>query len=316
MLRKSLLVLAVLAAALILVTAALADSDLTFPDLILIPNGFQPEGITTGKGSDFYVGSLVSGSIYEGDLRTGQGQVIYTPDNPRNAVGLSFDARSGYLFIAGGGNGDGLVLDTKLNQVVQSYDFGGGFVNDVIVTREAAYFTDSFAPFLYKVDLGPGGSLASNSAEAIPLSGDYQFEPGQFNANGIVASPDGRWLLLINSFFGELYKVNPADGTATLIDLGGADITSGDGLWRDGYNLYVVRNFLNQIAVLRLAPDYSSGESIATITDPEFKIPTTAAGFGDRVYAVNARFDVAPPGTVTPDLEFQVVGVDKVSAAP
>ena len=45
-----------------------AASAQTFPDLIPLPDGFQPEGIAVGKGSTFYVGSIPTGAIYRGDL--------------------------------------------------------------------------------------------------------------------------------------------------------------------------------------------------------------------------------------------------------
>jgi hypothetical protein len=42
-----------------------------------------------------------------------------------------------------------------------------------------------------------------------------------------------------------------------------------------------------------------------TITSPLFRIPTTIAQFDNALYAVNARFDVAP----TPDTEYEIVRV-------
>lgn len=47
---------------------------------------------------------------------------------------------------------------------------------------------------------------------------------------------------------------------------------------------------------------------ITRITDPRFRIPTTAAAWGDRLYLPNARFDVEP----TPDTEYDVVAVRQV----
>ena len=35
----------------------------TFPKIILLPNGWQPEGIASGSGTSFYVGSLADGAI-------------------------------------------------------------------------------------------------------------------------------------------------------------------------------------------------------------------------------------------------------------
>jgi hypothetical protein len=69
----------------------------------------------------------------------------------------------------------------------------------------------------------------------------------------------------------------------------------------------VVRNQLNQIAVVRLTNDLSAGEVVGTITDPAFRVPTTITEHGSSLYAVNARFDTAP----TPDVEYEIVRVRK-----
>ena len=49
------------------------------PDVIALPNGFAPEGITTGPGAVAYAGSLADGSIFRADLRTGEGEVFSGP---------------------------------------------------------------------------------------------------------------------------------------------------------------------------------------------------------------------------------------------
>lgn len=53
------------------------------------------------------------------------------------------------------------------------------------------------------------------------------------------------------------------------------------------------------------------GAAVATITSPDFRISTTVAELGKRLYVVNGRFDVAPPSVPAPDVGFEVVGVQK-----
>jgi hypothetical protein len=60
-----------------------------------------------------------------------------------------------------------------------------------------------------------------------------------------------------------------------------------------------VRNQLNLIAVIELAPDFASGEVVGTITNPNFDVPTTIAAFGNALYAVNARFGVQDPNSAS-----------------
>ncbi len=82
---------------------------------------------------------------------------------------------------------------------------------------------------------------------------------------------------------------------AKTIDLGGDLLDERDGLRFAGSRLYVMQNRLNQIAVVNLNNDLTSGVVERTITDPAFRVPTTIASFGDSLYAVNARFG-NPPG--------------------
>lgn len=299
-----------LVATITLLLVGAAQAAPTFPGIVPLPDGFAPEGVVTGDGTELFAGSLATGAIYRADLRTGQGEVVVTPPEGRTAVGLAFDKRSGLVYAAGGDTGMAFVYDPDTGQTAATYELTapGTFINDVIVTRSAAYFTDSFRPFIYRVPLGPDGALPDASAvEEIELGGDYVFVSGDFNANGIEATPDGKWLILVHSSRGELYRVHPATGEASLVDLGGDAVPSGDGILLQGHTLYVVQNFLNQIAVVELAPDLLSGDVTDRISDPAFRIPTTAANFGPYLYAVNARFDT-PAG---PDVEYEVVQIRK-----
>ena len=282
-----------------------------FPDVISLPNGFQPEGIAIGKGSTFYVGSIPTGAIYSGDLRTGEGAVLVEAQAGRFAIGLKFDDRTGLLFVAGGPSGSAYVYDgetgANVGDPIQLTTLPS-FINDVVITNDAAYFTNSFQPILYKVPLTNNGGLpAVPTSEAIPLGGDYQFTPGAFNANGIAATPNGKTLIIVNSSEGALYQVDPNTGVATSIDLGTVSVPFGDGILLQGKTLYVVQNQLNQIAVVELSSDLSSGTIVETITSPDFRVPTTVAKFGSSLYAVNARFGTPP----TPDTEYEVVRVSQ-----
>lgn len=278
-----------------------------FEDVIGLPDGFQPEGITIGPGATAYVGSLADGDIYVFDVRTGD--EITTLEGPGTpSVGLKIDNR-GRLFIAGGPTGEARVVDAVTGDILQSYTLTDAptFVNDVVVTHDAAWFTDSQRAQLYRLPLGPGGALpAPDAIEIVPLSGDWVQAEG-FNANGIAQTPDHRALLVIQSSTGILYRVNPETGVATVVDLGGLELTNGDGLLVVGRTLYVVQNFLNTVAVIRLYAAGTSGELVDQLTDPDFQVPTTIARFGNGLYLPNARFDTPP----TPDTEYSVVRIER-----
>ena len=250
------------------------------PEVLPLPDGWMPEGIAT-IGRTAYVGSLVDGDIYALDLRTGEGEVVSQgPGTP--AVGL--EAADGLLWVAGGPTGGGRLVDPDTGEVLESWTFttNPSFVNDVVVTEDAAWFTDSQQAQLYRVSLDDG------SVTTVPLGGAWRQVAG-FNANGIETTPDGSGLLVVNSTTGTLYRVDPATGAAAAVE-GGTGLTNGDGLLRQGRTLYVVRNQLDQVAVLRLAADGTSATLQRTITSPYFEVPSTIARWGNRLYLPNAQF--------------------------
>jgi hypothetical protein len=269
---------------------ATAGRGTAFPEVIGLPDGWQPEGIATGRGTTFYVGSLANGAIYRGSLATGNGATFIAGSAGKQAIGLEYDHR-GRLWVAGGSGAT--VYDGGSGRVLAEYAFGGTFVNDVVVTGRGAYFTDSYQPVLYEVPLDHAGRLPGPSAfRTVPLPGGLG-EADAFN-NGIEATPDGR-LLIVQMLAGRLFAFDPRSGTATQVDLGGASVLQGDGLLRRGSYLYVVRNFFNLIAKFRLGRDLRSATLLDEITHPKFDIPATVAGFGGSLYAVNGRFDLPTP---------------------
>jgi sugar lactone lactonase YvrE len=289
--------LTTVAAALLVASAAVAKS--SFPEVIALPNGWQPEGIAVGNGTTFYVGSIPTGAVYRGDLRTGKGSTLVQGGSGRAAIGVEFDR--GRLFVAGGPTGKAFVYDARTGAPAGELQLatGGGatFVNDVVVTKRAAYFTDSNRAVLYRVTLSKNGAPAA-SAQALPLTGDFQLVAG-FNLNGIDATPNGKLLVVVQSATGKLFVVAPGTGATREISLGGATVPNGDGLLLHGRTLYVVQNQLNRIAVIALAKGFGSGTIARTITDPDFDVPTTIGRHGDSLYAVNARFGTTP-GASTP----------------
>lgn len=293
---RRLLVLAVMAAIAVLPTTAGATG---FPETIRLPDGWQPEGIASGRGTSLYVGSLATGAVWKGDARSGRGDVLVAPQEGRSAVGIKVDRRN-RIFVSGGATGQAFVYDARTGAELAGYqlaptDAAATFVNDVVVTGRAAYFTDSLNQQLYVVPLGRHGQLPEQDAvHTLPLTGDLQFEPG-FNLNGIAAARGGRVLVVVQSNTGKLFKVNPRTGVTRQIDLGGVALTNGDGLLLRGRTLFVVRNQLNLIAVVRLSKHLDQGRVVAELTDPDFDVPTTVTFTAGRLYAVNARFGTTDP---------------------
>ena len=159
----------------------------TFLDRIDLPNGFRPEGIASGKGTTFYVGSIPTGAVNVGDFTRNGTKPLVPGQTGRAAIGLKF--HHGRLFVAGGRTGKAFVYDAATGADVKTFELATGdaptFINDVVVARGTAWFTDSRRPVLYAVDTDLG------SARTLPLTG-ITFGEGN-NLNGIVAAKDRGW---------------------------------------------------------------------------------------------------------------------------
>ena len=285
--------------------AATSEADSTkkkphsFPAVIQLPTGFQPEGLEIGNGTTFYVGSVASGAVYRGNLRTGNGSILIPAVAGRKATGIELDTHN-RLWVAGADTGNAYVYDARTRAMLKTYQLGTAptFITDVVVTRDAAYFTDSSKPVLYRVPLDLG------AAQTIPLSGDYVHVANAFNLNGIDATPNGKTLVAVQSVNGRLYRIDAVTGAAKTITLAnGESVPNGDGILLDGKTLYVVQNQQNLVAVIRLSGDLSSGVVQTRRGDADFSVPTTIDDLGSRLYAVNARFGVPSPATAA----FQIV---------
>jgi sugar lactone lactonase YvrE len=279
-----------------------------YPETIPLPNGWQPEGIATGAGNEFFAGSRATGAIFRGNLKTGEGAVFLPPDGGA-ALGMKVDRRRDHLFVAGGPTGLAKIYDTNTARLLRSFALGAGpwFINDVTLTRRAAYFTDSVNPRLGVVKLGRHGRVPA-TAKTLPLTGDLEYDtnPNTFELNGIAAAGHGR-LITVQSRNGKLFLVNARSGRTKEIDLGGGSVPNGDGLLLTGHTLYVVQNRDNKIAVIHLRPGMRRGEIKRYLTDSDFDVPTTIAAKGGFLWAVNARFTTP----ATPDTTYDVVRVSR-----
>ena len=212
--RRLVVLMALLAAAATGATAYAAGPD----EQIVLPGATGAEGITDGAGTTFYAGDLFTGDIFRGDVRQGTADLFIDAPDGRMATGMDFDPRSGLLFVAGGCHRRGVRLRHHHRHPVASYQFaspGATFVNDVTVTREGAWFTDSAQAKLYFVPIGPAGGLGTH--QTLALSGPAADLSGDFNNNGIAATPNGKTLIVAHSGQGALNTVDPATGQSATI---------------------------------------------------------------------------------------------------
>ncbi|MDX3611621.1 MULTISPECIES: NHL repeat-containing protein [Streptomyces] len=270
----------------------------SWPGEFSLPNGWGPEGVAIGSGPYAYFGSIATGGVYRVNLANGKGKVVHRGLG-RMTVGLKVDSW-GRLFLAGGSSGELRVVDARSGALLANHVVAGenSFVNDVLLTRDAAWFTESFSARLFKLPLGRQGRIGA--PESLTLSGDW-VQSG-FTSNGISLTPDGSALLVTNAAAdgGSLMRVNPRTGVARKVDLGDTVLPSGDGLVLIGRTLYVVQPNSNQVDVIRLNRSGSRGTAIGVIRDDRFDLPTTAAAYKGRLYLPNSRFTTPDRDENTP----------------
>lgn len=285
-----------------------------FPKILPALTGSPPEGFAIGRGTTAYNGA-VDGSIYKSDLRSGKGEVLvdviepWTPDTCR-LLGMRVDSRTNYLFAAGCFFGNALVYDADTGALIMEYQLNNsaefGIVNDLTITKDAVYFTDSFRPVLYRLPLSKNGGLPLDpgAATEIPLPDEFlNLDPFCCAGNGIVATPNGKTLIVGHSNLSRLYRVDLATGDVDLI-IEGLPIFP-DGLAMQGRTVYSLHplSFMglpDEIKVIELDDDLLTGEIVGTITDPDMDGVASGAVFGSYLYVNNARYTTFP----TPDTPY------------
>jgi hypothetical protein len=185
------------------------------------------------------------------------------------------------------------IYSGSTGELIEEVIFGdGSLTNDVLVTKNAVYVTDSINPSLFKVPLDDNGQR-SGDWEKIEMNGFVMGSAGLgFNANGLVGDFDGQHLVVVNINTGVLYKVDTATGDSVPVAIQGEQelFKDGDGLYMDGRTLYIMQNFQNKIAVVQLSSDLTQGTFVKDIVSEAFAVPTTITGYGDSIYAINTHF--------------------------
>ena len=298
-------------------TQAISADDPPFPKIVETLTGSPPEGFAIGKGSTAYNSSPL-GSIYKVDLRSGQGEILVPVQNPDPLtacviLGMRVDPRTNYLFAAGCFNGNAFVYDADTGALLMEYQLNTsgefGVVNDLTITNDAVYFTDSFRPVLYRLPLSSNGGIPADpgAATEIPLPPEFQnTDPFCCTGNGIVSTPNGKTLIIGHSNLARLYRLDTATGDVNQIAVDGPLSGFLDGIAMQGSTLYIMTPYdfpgppvsIDRIQVVELDKDYLAGKLVDTITDPD-NLDGVASGaiFGSYLYVNNARYATFPEPT-------------------
>lgn len=266
-----------------------------FPESI----AFQP---ATG---DFYVGSLLDGTVIHGNVARSATDVFLPAgsDGRQSAAGMKIDGR-GRLFIAGGQTGKLFVYHTKTHQLLGSFQVKAAetVVNDIaILPNGDAYITDTSNPVLYRVRKQARKLVFE---DWLPFAGTVvNYQPG-YNINGIVGTADGNYLVVVQTGVGKLFRIDIRQKSVQEIPVSGGSLLHGDGLALDGHTLYVARNYENTLAVVTLSADYSSATITKNYTDTGLQFPTAVAKAKNSLLVVGAQLDKMQGQPVLP---FQII---------
>ena len=193
------------------------------------------------------------------------GRVISQSDDDTPAVGMKLD-RKGRLWVAGGADGDAKVVDTRTGRELANYDFVGdstepSFVNDVVLFKGAAWFTDSQRPVLYKVSprqrAGRPRPGCARSRSRVPGTRC----PTSSTPTASAPPPTVAHCSSCSRSPGSSSRSTRATGTHPRSDSAATPLTNGDGMLRQGRVLYVAQNRDNKVAAIRLTKRAASADS-------------------------------------------------------
>ena len=281
--------------------------------VIVLPGASSAKGIAASPGTTFYAGDLRQGDIFRGDLQRGTAELFINAPDGRMAMGMAADIAHDLLFVAGGRTGQGYIYDTRSGATVATYQFAAPstpaappttVINDVALTNDGAWFTESRQALLYFVPVSQAG-IPETTFRTLAVSGPAATIGGGVNLNGIQATPNGETLVVSHSVNAQLHTVDPTTGASATI--AGVSLPHVDGIVLEAGRLWAVQNHSNQVSQIRLDPDLTAGAVEAVITSDLFQVPTTAARVGSRLAVVNSHMNFGFPPTAD-QYEVIVVG--------
>lgn len=290
----------------------------------LPPSVKFPEGIAFSTATQmFYTADAENGTVVEisrkGDatrIVAGPGVVapVGTTTFPA-ALGMKVDAAN-RLWIAGGRTGRMSVLDVKTGKLIRQVasPTAGSLINDVAIAGNAAYFTDTRNPTLWRLaaegprigDLQPWISFADT-----PI----QYDGGN-NLNGITLTPDGQYLIVVQMDKGLLFRIEIASQAIRAINTTGIDLSGGDGLVMIGDVLYVVRQPAGEIVALQIQPDPLLAKVITRFRDPALAWPATAVAVENSLVVANSQFNARATKAAREPFSFAFVPLSRLTAPP
>ncbi|PZS31597.1 MAG: superoxide dismutase [Pseudonocardiales bacterium] len=284
------------------------------PGYVIAGRRVFPEGVAA-DGRFVYATSKADGTVYRGAVSGSTLEPFLPGGRDGRSTGTGIKSVGGRLLVAGAETGRFYVYDTATGTRVATYtvpDPGRGtFLNDDAATASGdVYITDSTRPVIYRIPAREvfahptGAQRTLQPAITLPAA---SYTTG-VNANGIVATPDGKALLAVYSNSGALYRIDLATGATHRVALD-RPLINGDGLLLLGHTLYAARNFDNLLVTVHLCPNYSRGITTAERGYPGADVPTGLALSRGRLLVVNSQFDTLFQGAPLTSPTFTISAV-------
>jgi hypothetical protein len=273
-----------------------------------------PESIAVTGDGTMYVSSFGTGAIFKGNTRDPKLHTFKAPgtDGRTRTSGVEVDRR-GRIWAAGYDTHTIWVYDPDGTLIAKrTAPDAGSALNDLVVTDDAVYVTDSFTGSVWRA------SVRGNQVGELTRwlsAGDFPAPPGFLN--GIDVTPDGRIALINGSVDGSgvagdahLFRVDLHARKVTEVSVTGAFLGSPDGSLLEGHRLYTEDNFANDRGGFDYAVDLGILNADLTTLHlvqrsgfaPDGATPTAVGRDGDRLLQVNSQLGAdpaAPPFTVT-----------------
>ena len=283
-----------------------------------------PEGMGYDRSNGaYFVGAIGGGAVLRGNVNNPNAKIFSAAgaDGRTAALGARPDHKR--VYVGSFGSGKVWIYNESNGKLIATLDTGAtsSVMNDFsFLPNGTAFVTDSINPFLWRI------TWAKNKPTLekwLDFTGTPFVYAAGINADGIVTSGNGRWLVINQLSTGKLFRVDVASKAVTQIDVGGFDLTNADGMDIQSRSLYVVRNSNAQIVKVDLSADFSTGAVDTVTTSPAFLFPTaaivveprnqngdekTSSNVGAKLLVLNSQLDKFLGGGA-PKLPFTITSI-------
>jgi len=272
-----------------------ARSQETPPRYVLPDAAMWPEGMGFDQRTgDYFVGAIGGGAVVRGNVDAATAEVFSPAGADGRTGALAARPNHGRVFV-GSLVGKVWIYGQRSGRLLARLDTGmkTSVMNDfAFLPNGTAFVSDSTNPFLWRITARAGGGFRLEKWLAFAGT-PFVYVKG-INADGIVASRDGRYVVLNQLSTGKLFRVDVARRQVSEVTKargGSFALRNSDGMELVGRALYVVRNANRQIAKVRLSADFSTGTLVSVTRNPQFAFPTAAIAVEHRLLVLNSQLD-------------------------